>query len=91
MRDFVKLLVVAGFFGVIFIFLISSCGYIDRNNNQGDEADFATLFEVHEILKTEHRIYPEIVNLFAKKEISVKKNKVFIKNEKKLNLFIKNI
>ena len=43
------------------------------------------------ILKTEHRIYPEIVNLFAKKEISVKKNKVFIKNEKKLNLFIKNI
>ncbi len=54
MRDFVKLLVVAGFFGVIFIFLISSCGYIDRNNNQGDEADFATLFEVHDILKTEH-------------------------------------
>ena len=43
------------------------------------------------ILKTEHKIYPEVVNLFAKKKISVKKNKVLIKDEKKLNLFIKNI
>ena len=43
------------------------------------------------ILKMEHKIYPEIVKLFAKKEISVKKNKVFIKDEKKLNFFIKNI
>ena len=43
------------------------------------------------ILKIEHKIYPEIVKLFAKKEISVKKNKVFIKDEKKLNFFIKNI
>ena len=43
------------------------------------------------ILKMEHKIYPEVVNLFAKKKISVKKNKVFIKDEKKLNFFIKNI
>ena len=43
------------------------------------------------ILKMEHKIYPEVVNLFAKKKISIKKNKVFIKNEKKLNLFIKSI
>ncbi len=43
------------------------------------------------ILKIEHKIYPEVVNLFAKKRISVKENKVLIKNEKKLNLFIKNI
>ena len=43
------------------------------------------------ILKMEHKIYPEVVKLFAKKEISVKKNKVFIKDEKKLNFFIKNI
>ena len=43
------------------------------------------------ILKMEHKIYPEVVNLFAKKKISIKKNKVFIKDEKKLNFFIKNI
>ena len=43
------------------------------------------------ILKMEHKIYPEVVNLFAKKKISVKKNKVFIKDEKKLNFFIKSI
>ena len=43
------------------------------------------------ILKIEHKIYPEVVNLFAKKRISVKENKVLIKDEKKLNLFIKNI
>ena len=43
------------------------------------------------ILKMEHKIYPEVVNLFAKKKISIKKNKVFIKDEKKLNLFIKSI
>ena len=43
------------------------------------------------ILKTEHKIYPEVVSLFAKKKINVKKNKVLIKDEKKLNLFIKNI
>ena len=43
------------------------------------------------ILKMEHKIYPEVVKLFAKKEISVKKKKVFIKDEKKLNFFIKNI
>ena len=45
----------------------------------------------NKILKMEHKIYPEVVNLFAKKKISVKKNKVFIKDEKKLNSFIKNI
>ena len=43
------------------------------------------------ILKMEHKIYPEVINLFAKKKISVKKNKVFIKDEKKLNFFIKSI
>ena len=43
------------------------------------------------ILKMEHKIYPEVVNLFARKKISIKKNKVFIKDEKKLNFFIKNI
>ena len=43
------------------------------------------------ILKMEHKIYPEVVNLFARKKISIKKNKVFIKDEKKLNSFIKNI
>ena len=43
------------------------------------------------ILKMEHKIYPEVVNLFAKKKISIKKNKVFIKDEKKLNFFIKRI
>ena len=43
------------------------------------------------ILKMEHKIYPEVVNLFAKNKISVKKNKVFIKDEKKLSLFIKKI
>ena len=45
----------------------------------------------NKILKMEHKIYPEVVNLFARKKISIKKNKVFIKNEKKLNLFIKSI
>ena len=39
------------------------------------------------ILKMEHKIYPEVVNLFAKKKISLKKNKVFVKNEKKIKFF----
>ena len=39
------------------------------------------------ILKMEHKIYPEVVNLFAKKKISIKKNKVFIKDEKKIKFF----
>ena len=43
------------------------------------------------ILKMEHKIYPEVVNLFAMKKISMKENKVLIKDKKKLNLFIKNI
>ena len=43
------------------------------------------------ILKMEHKIYPEVVNLFAKKKISIKKNKVFINDKEKLNHFIKNI
>ena len=43
------------------------------------------------ILKIEHKIYPEVVNLFAKKRISIKKNKVFIKDRKKLNSFVRNI
>ena len=43
------------------------------------------------ILKMEHKIYPEVVSLFAKKKICVKKDKVIIKDEKKLNFFIKNI
>ena len=45
----------------------------------------------NKILKMEHKIYPEVVKLFARKKISIKKNKVFIKDEKKLNSFIKNI
>ena len=43
------------------------------------------------ILKMEHMLYPEVVNLFAKKKISVKKNKVFIKDEKELKFFIKSV
>ena len=43
------------------------------------------------ILKMEHKIYPEVVSLFAKKRICVKEDKVIIKYEKKLNFFIKNI
>ena len=39
----------------------------------------------------EHKIYPEVVSLFAKKKICVKENKVLIKDKKKLNYFIKNI
>ena len=43
------------------------------------------------ILKMEHKIYPEVVNLFAKKKISVKKDKVFIKDKKELKFFIKSV
>ena len=43
------------------------------------------------ILKMEHKIYPEIVKLFAKKEINIKNKKVLIKNKEKLRLFIKKI
>ena len=43
------------------------------------------------ILKMEHKIYPEVVNLFAKKKINIKKNKVFIKDKEKLNHFIKSV
>jgi phosphoribosylglycinamide formyltransferase-1 len=43
------------------------------------------------ILKIERKIYPEVVNLFAKKKINIKKNKVFIKDKEKLNHFIKSI
>ena len=43
------------------------------------------------ILRMEHKIYPEVVNLFAKKKINIKKNKVFIKDKKKLNYFIKSV
>ena len=43
------------------------------------------------ILKMEHELYPKVVYLFAKKKISIKKNKVFIKDEKKLHFSIKNI
>ena len=43
------------------------------------------------ILKIEHKILPEVVSLFAKNEITIKKNKVIIKNKKKLIFFAKNI
>ena len=43
------------------------------------------------ILKMEHELYPKVVYLFANKKISIKKNKVFIKDEKKLHFSIKNI
>ena len=35
----------------------------------------------------EHKINPEGVNLFSKKKINIKKNKVFIKDKKKIKLF----
>ena len=37
------------------------------------------------ILKIEHIIYPEVVKLFAKKKITIKNNKVFIKTNKTIN------
>ncbi len=43
------------------------------------------------ILKMEHKLYPEIISFFAKNKISVEKNKVFIKDKKKLDSFIKKI
>ena len=43
------------------------------------------------ILKIEHKLYPAVVDLFVKKRISIKKNKVLIKNIKNINSFIKNI
>ena len=43
------------------------------------------------ILKMEHKIYPEVIYLFAKKKINIKKNKVFIKDKRKLNYFIKSV
>ena len=45
----------------------------------------------NKILKMEHKIYPEVVNLFARKKISIKKNKGFIKDEKELKFFIKSV
>ena len=43
------------------------------------------------ILKIEHKLYPEVVHLFEKKKITIKSNKVFIKDGKELNAFIKSI
>ena len=43
------------------------------------------------ILKIEHKLYPAVVDLFVKKRISIKKNKVLIKNIKNINSFIKKI
>ena len=37
------------------------------------------------ILKIEHIIYPEVIKLFAKKKITIKNNKVFIKTNKNIN------
>ena len=37
------------------------------------------------ILKIEHIIYPEVIKLFAKKKITIKNNKVFIKTNKTIN------
>ncbi|MQF65294.1 S41 family peptidase [SAR202 cluster bacterium AC-409-J13_OGT_754m] len=54
MNDFVKLPIVGALLAITLIFALSGCGYIDRNGNQDDVADFATLFEVHDILRTEH-------------------------------------
>ena len=45
---------VGGLFFIIGIFAISSCGYIDRNGEQNNVTNFATLFEVHDILRREH-------------------------------------
>ena len=43
------------------------------------------------ILKMEHKIYPEVIYLFEKKKINIKKNKFFIKDKRKLNYFIKSV
>ena len=43
------------------------------------------------ILKIEHKLYSEVVSLFAKKKIILKNNKVIIKSEKVFNSFIKSI
>ena len=43
------------------------------------------------ILKMEHKIYPEVVKLLARKEIVIRKGKVLIKDKEKLDLFIKKI
>ena len=43
------------------------------------------------ILKIEHKIYPEVVSLIAKNQISLKNNKVLIKNREKVNSFLKKI
>ena len=54
MNDFVKLPIVGVLLAMTLIFALSGCGYIDRNGNQDNVADFATLFEVHDVLRTEH-------------------------------------
>ena len=44
------------------------------------------------ILELEHVIYPQVINLFSKKKILIKQNKVLIKSEnKEINKFIKNV
>ena len=45
----------------------------------------------NKILKLEHDIYPEVIDLIAKKKVSIVNNKVVIKIKKKINTFIKSI
>ena len=43
------------------------------------------------ILKLEHDIYPKVIDLIAKKKISIINNKVSVKTKKHINTFIKSI
>jgi len=43
------------------------------------------------ILKLEHDIYPKVIDLIAKKKISIINNKVTVKTKKHINTFIKSI
>ena len=43
------------------------------------------------ILKLEHDIYPKVIDLIAKKKISIINNKVVVKTKKHINAFIKSV
>ena len=43
------------------------------------------------ILKLEHDIYPKVIDLIAKKNISIINNKVVVKTKKHINTFIKSV
>lgn len=81
---------------------ISGCSihFVDKNLDGGliiAQAAIAVKSEMNEkklsnkILKLEHDIYPEVIDLIAKKKVSIVNNKVVIKIKKKINTFIKSI